>query len=316
MPKYVSILSRDAARYAELFDSSDIVAQHDIALDVVSTKSAALSHSKTQLLLGDPNLIADVLADLSHLQWCQSTYAGNRAIIAKGRKDFYLTGVKGVFSQAMLEYVLVHTLAHYRHLSELQTLQKDRTWGAPHPTTIKNKTLGIMGCGNIAHGMLDALQLLGLRVIALNTDGRKVFGYPKIDTFASEDKLAFAANADILLNLLPDTPQTQGFIDDDFVDAVPEHCFFINAGRGSVVHDHTLLIALNTGKFAHAVLDVFVDEPLPYNHPFWEHDRITITQHTAAISQPEWVFAIFEQNLQRFFLQAPLKYQVNWNKGY
>lgn len=316
MPKYVSILSRDAAKYAELFTASEIVEQHDVILDIVSTSAKALQHSRTQILLADPGLASEVIEDLAHLQWCQSTWAGNLPLINSGRNDFLLTGVKGIFSEAMTEYVLTYILHHYRHVDKMTALQQQKTWLPPVMEFLSGKTLGILGFGNIAHGMIAPLQALGLRLTALNSDGRAIFGYPKIPVEASVDKCIFASEVDILLNLLPDSKQTQGFIDEDFVDALGSDTLFINAGRGSVIHDSVLLRALRSGKISQAVLDVTSEEPLPHHHPFWEHPQITLTQHTAATSKPEAVFDIFAQNLQRFYLRAPLKYRVNWDKGY
>ena len=316
MPKFISILSRDAAKYAELFTESTIVEHHDVQLDIVSTDPKALFHSRTQILLTDPGLGGEVIDTLAHLQWCQSTWAGNSPLIQTGRNDYFLTGAKGIFSHAMTEYVLTYILHHCRHVNKMQALQQQKTWQPPIMQLLSDKTLGIMGFGNIAHGMVEPLQALGLKLVALNSDGRNIFGYPKIPVEASVDKCIFAQQADIILNLLPDSTRTNGFIDKEFIHSMQPDTLFINAGRGSVIDDNDLLYALKLGKIGKAVLDVTMEEPLPKEHPFWEHPQILLTQHTAATSKPEWVFEIFEQNLQRFFLRAPLKYQVNWEKGY
>ena len=316
MPKFVSILSRDASQYGELFAASTIVEQYDVQLDIVSTTPEALRHSRTQILLTDPGLGKNVIDTLAHLQWCQSTWAGILPFIQSGRQDYLLTSVKGIFSQAMTEYVLTYILHHFRHVETMDALQQQKTWQPPVMPLLSGKTLGIMGFGNIAHGMIEPLQALGLKLVALNSDGRQIEGYPKIPVAASADKCIFAQQADIILNLLPDSKHTNGFIDQDFIHSMQASTLFINAGRGSVIHDKDLLFALELGKISKAILDVTIEEPLPTAHPFWEHPQIILTQHTAASSKPEWVFDIFEQNLQRFFLRAPLKYQVNWAKGY
>ena len=316
MPKFVSILSRDASQYAELFAASTIVEQHDVQLDIVSTTPEALSHSRTQILLTDPGLGKEVIDTLAHLQWCQSTWAGNLPLIEKGRHDYFLTSVKGIFSQAMTEYVLTYILHCNRHVDKMRKLQQQKQWLPPVMPLLSGNTIGIMGFGNIAHGMIEPLQALGLKLIALNSDGRPIVGYPKIPVEAGADKCIFAQQVDIILNLLPDSKNTKGFIDKAFIHSMQPNTLFINAGRGSVIDDDVLLYALKLGKISKAVLDVTNLEPLPDEHSFWHHPQIILTQHTAASSKPEWVFGIFEQNLQRFFLRAPLKYQVNWAKGY
>jgi phosphoglycerate dehydrogenase-like enzyme len=105
--------------------------------------------------------------------------------------------------------------------------------------------------------------------------------------------------------------------DADFFDAMKPTAVFLNAGRGSLIkNDQVLIDALQQGKIKAAVLDVFTQEPLSGTHPFYHLKNCYLTNHTAAVSNPEAVCAVFLQNLERFVASQPLLYQHDFNKGY
>ena len=91
---------------------------------------------------------------------------------------------------------------------------------------------------------------------------------------------------------------------------------FINAGRGSAIIEDALLNALDNGTLQAAVLDVFTQEPLPEEHPFWTHPKVVVTAHTAAVSSPEDVASVFVANAKRYIANEALHYQFDFNKGY
>ena len=115
---------------------------------------------------------------------------------------------------------------------------------------------------------------------------------------------------------MPDTPDTQNLLSTLFFSALSPNTVFINAGRGEAIDDQALLQSLAYGKPALAVLDVFREEPLPLDHPFWSHPNIMITAHTAAESSPQDVANIFAENITRFAQQQPLLHTFDFNKGY
>ena len=160
-------------------------------------------------------------------------------------------------------------------------------------------------------------SLLGAEAILISQiskSGDNIKGVEKV--YTPDTITAFANACDHVVNLMPDTPSTHNLLSNDFFSALKSHSVFINAGRGSAVDDEALLNALNSGAFAHAVLDVFREEPLDTTHPFWHHPNITITAHTAAESQPSDVADVFLDNAKRYLEGQPLKYQFDFSRGY
>jgi glyoxylate/hydroxypyruvate reductase A len=138
-----------------------------------------------------------------------------------------------------------------------------------------------------------------------------------IDTYAGHDGLAdVLRSADILVTLLPATPQTTNLIDARTLALLPEGARLINPGRGSLIDDAALLDALDSGRLAHATLDVFRTEPLPPDHPFWAHPRITVTPHVASETRPETASEAIAANIRRGEDGERLLHLVDRDEGY
>ncbi len=116
--------------------------------------------------------------------------------------------------------------------------------------------------------------------------------------------------------MLPLTPSTRGLFDDAALAAMPEGAYLINVGRGPVVQEQALLRALQSGRLAGAVLDVFDVEPLPGEHPFWRMDNVIVTPHMSGPTVAEEVTAPFLENMERFLAGQPLLKQVDLGRGY
>jgi phosphoglycerate dehydrogenase-like enzyme len=134
--------------------------------------------------------------------------------------------------------------------------------------------------------------------------------------FHGDDRARFAAGVDYLVAVVPNTPGTRRLVDATLLSALPPHAVFINPGRGSVVDEEALVAAVGCGRLAGAVLDVFNEEPLPRDHVFWNTPGILITSHTAALSVPEDIAPVFVDNYRRLIRGEPLKYQVDFERGY
>ena len=121
---------------------------------------------------------------------------------------------------------------------------------------------------------------------------------------------------DYLVSVLPRTEDTNKIVNRELLEVLPSHAVLVNVGRGNAVDEPALVQALNGGKIAAAVLDVFEQEPLPEGHPFWTTPNLYMTFHTSAISYPEDLTKVFIENYQRYVDGKPLKYVVDFAKGY
>jgi len=127
---------------------------------------------------------------------------------------------------------------------------------------------------------------------------------------------AFAADLDYLVCVMPDTKATRHMVDDRLLGALPPRAVFVNPGRGGAVDEAALADALEHGRLAGAVLDVFETEPLPADHVFWRLPNVRITSHTAALSAPADIAPIFIENYRRLLRGEPLLYRVDFNLEY
>ena len=109
---------------------------------------------------------------------------------------------------------------------------------------------------------------------------------------------------------------TNQIVNADLLNALPKHAILINVGRGNAVDEPALEDALKNGKIAGAVLDVTAQEPLPADHPFWTTPNLLLTFHTSAISYPEDLTRVFVENYHLYIAGKPLKYQVDFERGY
>ncbi|RDV28971.1 D-2-hydroxyacid dehydrogenase [Alteromonas aestuariivivens] len=310
---HISILSADANAYEAQLNAC---LPHNARVIQAASNSDQIDCSKISILLADPNLAAQVIPHSPGLIWCQSTWAGNAPLLKLARRDYRLTGVKGVFTRQMREYLFAYLLHFSRNVDGFRQaqLQARSRWSVPGYFSLQNKTIGILGAGSIGQSLLPALHMFGLRCVALVNYGRRMEGFDAV--YPPDQKAGFAAECDFVFNLLPDTPSTRHMIDAEFLKNLHPEAVLINAGRGSVLEEQALLEALDNQQLRAAVLDVFEQEPLPDEHPYWSHEKIWITQHTAAESQPEDIAEVFLNNLSRLQQGLPLLYEFDFTKGY
>jgi phosphoglycerate dehydrogenase-like enzyme len=308
----MGILSRDAGHYRALLEHQHL---GELQLGFAEKNPAQVKDfSKVEILLADPDLAASVIEQCASLRWLQSTWAGNAPLLKRGKGDYRLCGIKDVFGISMREYVFAYLLHFSRNVDGFARCQKTGQWQAPAFTELHTKTLGIMGVGSMGKLVAKTAKCFDMQVHGLTYASRDC---PDVDRYFNiKEAQAFAADLDYLVCLLPDTRHTQGVINQLFLAALPPRCVLINAGRGQAIDEPALLLALNNNKLRAAVLDVTRQEPLPPEHPFWHTTNLHITQHTAAISKPKDIHQIFLDNYQRYSRNRPLKYQLDFAKGY
>lgn len=313
----LTILSRDAEAIAVAVTAAGLP---DLKLATVTHDPASLSPVEVTLLLADPDLAATVVERCVGLTWLQSTWAGITPLSRVSKRDYTLTGLKGIFDEPMREYVAAYLLYFSRRINEFHprigtpAAPPRPRWQPPEIDTLSGKTLGVLGAGSIGAALIPLARCFGMRITGLTRSGTSEHEYDQV--YSPEERLAFARALDYLVCLLPDTPATRGFIDNTLLASLPKHAVLINAGRGAVVDDEALLAMLDRDHLQGAVLDVFQEEPLPESHPYWDHPRVWVTQHTAALSAPERVARVFMDNYQRWRQQSPLFGVIDLDRGY
>lgn len=270
---------------------------------------------ESDIVLGEPNLIRETLSHLSTLKWIQSTWAGVEPLLDPSlRRDYILTNARGVFGGLMSEYVIGYLLAHERSIFERMAAQRNKQWDKSLTGTLRGKTIGLLGVGSIGAEVARTAKFFGMQVRGY-TKSSEASKY--VDNYFHEQNLlAFANGLDYLVSILPNTKETKKIVDTKLLDELPSHAVFINVGRGSAVDESALIEALEQNKLAGAILDVFEQEPLPTEHPFWTTKNLMMTFHTSAPSFPEDIARVFIENYQLYIEGKPLKYQVDFEKEY
>jgi len=268
-----------------------------------------------EIAFGEPTLIREILPALPALKWVQSTWAGVEPLLDPAlRRDYILTNARGVFGPLMSEFVFGYLLLHERKILQRLEAQKQGKWDDTLTGTLRGKTIGLLGVGSIGAHLAGTARHFGMSVRGY-TRGSETS--KQVDRYYhGVDLLEFASGLDYLVSVLPNTRETHKIVNPELLSVLPSSAFFINVGRGGAVDDLALIEALETDKLAGAVLDVFEQEPLPLEHPFWQTKNLFITSHTSAPSFPQDITGIFVENYKLFIEGKPLKYKVDFEKGY
>jgi glyoxylate/hydroxypyruvate reductase len=193
--------------------------------------------------------------------------------------------VDHTLARDMTHYIVLQTLMHHRAQRQFDALQRARKWQLSFPQRRTEDTrIGILGLGKIGAMAGERLRDLDFKIAGWSR-GRKNFR--GIESFAGDSEFEpFLAQTDILVCVLPLTPQTRGILNRKTLALLPRNSFVINAARGEHVVESDLLAMIDAGHISGAALDVFAKEPLPETSPLWRHPNIAITPHIAALSDP------------------------------
>jgi len=223
--------------------------------------------------------------------------------------------VDRTLSREMAQYCVLHVLMHYRMQRVFDHAQAERKWRQVLlPKRAEDTRIGILGLGEIGTLAAERLRDLDFVVAGWSRTRRAVRG---VQSFAGENELtAFLNRTDILICLLPLTPDTRGFLNAKRFAQLPKDAFVINVARGGHLVEGDLIAAIDSGHLSGATLDVFQIEPLPETHPFWTYPKITVTPHIAAISEPRVAAQYVADRIARFERGEPLDNLVDPERGY
>jgi glyoxylate/hydroxypyruvate reductase A len=214
----------------------------------------------------------------------------------------------------MAEYVTHAVLRYLRRFDEYQTLQNERRWTVLDAHPRETFTVGVLGLGVLGAHVAQTLAAFGMPVRGYSRSARQIDG---IATFAGEAQFeAFLDGVKVLVNLLPHTPDTRDVLNARTFAKLARGAYLINVARGGHLVEADLLDALASGQLAGATLDVFREEPLPAEHPFWQEPRITITPHMSALTLREESVGQVARKIDALMRGDTVSGVVNLERGY
>jgi glyoxylate/hydroxypyruvate reductase A len=217
-------------------------------------------------------------------------------------------------TRSMERYVAMAVLAIHKRLGFYLQKQQEKVWETPEPIELPLR-IGILGLGELGAACAAYLAAMGFEISGYSYSKKEIPGVTCLcaEEISVED---FAASINVLVCLLPLTPQTEGILQYSLFQRMPRGSYLINAARGGHLVDQDLLRAMEEGIIAGAFLDVFHQEPLPVEHLFWSHNNIFITPHSASVTNPDGAAALATENYRRIKNGLPLLHLVKREKGY
>ena len=214
----------------------------------------------------------------------------------------------------MAEYILAQVLAYLRQLPEYQADKARSVWHPRPYGRIRDVTIGLMGLGALGTAAARLLTDCGFACRGWTRGSKPAVAFPVYR--GTEGIKDFLASSQVLVCLLPLTPQTRGILNRDTFLLLPRGAYVVNVARGPLLVEDHLLASLQSGQLSGACLDVFAEEPLPVDHPFWKHPGIQMTPHIASVSEPASVVPQILANYRAFLSGDKLRNEVSRQRGY
>jgi phosphoglycerate dehydrogenase-like enzyme len=252
--------------------------------------------------------------DLSNIEWIHSFGAGVDSFLTKTsdyEHNITITRTIGKLGDKIGEYCLTYALAQCKHIFQTYKQQQHKNWNQNTGENLFDKSVLILGTGTIGKGVASAFNKKVQRIVGVNSSGIASSHFDDVKSW----KKFKNENFKIIINTLPNTPNTKGILNKHFFSQF-NNALFINVGRGDTVDDMGLIKALDNNHLSSAVLDVFKKEPLPITSKLWEHDKIIVTPHQSGLTTIEDVKQDFEQAYLGLKNNTKNKLFVNAKRGY
>jgi len=269
---------------------------------------------------GSLELLREVVGMSPKLQWMHSRSVGLERTLfpAMTEHSVTLTNGRGVFSASLGEFVLAAILYFAKDFRRMIRNQMTAKWEQFDVEAISGKIVGIVGYGDIGRAVATRVRPMGMKVLALK---RHIMREPDPlieQTYSPDRRLEMLARSDYVVVAAPLTAETRGMIAEPEFAAMKPTAVVINVGRGPLIQEEALISALSSGRIRGAGLDVFDEEPLPQDHPFYGMENVLLSPHCADHTSDwlEQAMRLFIQQYERFRSGQPLLYVVDKKLGY
>ncbi|MFD1040101.1 D-2-hydroxyacid dehydrogenase [Virgibacillus byunsanensis] len=265
----------------------------------------AKSHLKKAeiLVTFGEDLTSELIDQATDLKWIMVISAGMDQMPFKSiqERGIIVTNAKGIHKIPMAEYAISMLLQVYRQEKVTLRNQQNSEWvRGVKMQEITGKTMLVAGTGAIGQEVARLAKAFQMKTYGVSRSGRSVEYFD--ENYTTDEMERVLPEVDFVVSILPSTPETKYLFNYNHFEKLPNHAVFLNMGRGDVVQSDDVLKAVQQGEIAHAVLDVFHEEPLPRDHPFWQEENVTVTPHLSGIS-PKYIsraLDIFDKNLQTY----------------
>ncbi len=317
MPSRILLWTDTPAAYLDAIAAADLSSR--VIVEAISRKDtptqAQRADTEAMLAWGAP---AGLLPNMPKLRWVQALTAGVESWLALPDlpPGLTLTCARGTHRESMAENIFGALFHLTKPYAAIVQDQKQNKWVRRVATPLAGQTLGILGLGAIGQQVAEIADAIGMRVIGTKRRGEAIPHVEKVLPPERTDEVL--AQSDFVLLLLPATRETENFINAARLAQMKPTAWLLNFGRGHLIADADLIAAVKAEKIAGAVLDVFRQEPLPSDHPFWQTEGIIVLPHIGGghPQRDKVVAKLFVENLRRFLDGEALKEVVDRAAGY
>ena len=247
-----------------------------------------------------------------HLRAVMCLWAGVEGIVKNQTITVPLTRMVDVgLTQGMVEWVTGHVLRYHLGIDHNLAMQ-DGVWEKAIPPLAQDRKVSVLGCGALGTACLKALTSLGFDAVGWSRSPKVIDGVRTVNGWPALEEVL--RRAEIVVLLVPLTPETENVLNSERLSWLPDGAVVLNPGRGALIEDAALLAELP--RLGHATLDTFRIEPLPPEHPFWAHPKVTVTPHIASETRPETASQVVVENIRRDLAGEPLLHVVDRDRGY
>jgi phosphoglycerate dehydrogenase-like enzyme len=314
---HVLLWTDSPAAYLDAIKAAGLA--HRIVVDTLPRRerpsAEQMARTEALMAIGVP---PGLLSAMPKLRWVQSMTAGVEGWLALPDlpANLTLTCARGTHRESMPENIIGALLYVAKPYAAAVENQKHSRWVHSVAQPLTGKTLGILGLGAIGQDVARIAAVLGMRVIGTRRRPEPMTNVAEVLPLDRTSEVL--AESDFLLLLLPATSETDNFINVERLGMMKPGAWLLNFGRGHLIKDDDLIAAVKAKKIAGAVLDVYRQEPLPVEHPFWTTEGIIVLPHIGGVhpQRDKFVARLFADNLGRFLDGKPLKELVDRNAGY